>query len=66
VDGLYTGLITWQVRDQVALLSTVALLNQVHQTAIAVFLDGKQYAADPTSPDYQPGPQARRTTRRTR
>jgi hypothetical protein len=50
---LYTGPITWQIRDQVALLSTLRLLNRVHQTAIAVFLDGDQYAADPTSPDYR-------------
>jgi hypothetical protein len=50
---LYTGPITWQIRDQVALLSTLRLLNQVHQTAIAVFLDGDQYAADPTSPGYR-------------
>jgi hypothetical protein len=28
----------------------------VHQTAIAVFDDGDQYAADPTSPNYRPGP----------
>jgi hypothetical protein len=65
--NLYTGPITWQIRDQVALLTTLRLLNQVHQTAIAVFPDGEEYAADPTSPDYRPGPQARRTTtRRTR
>jgi hypothetical protein len=51
--NLYTGPITWQIRDQVALLSTVALLNQVHQTAIAVFPDGEEYAADPTSPNYR-------------
>jgi hypothetical protein len=50
---LYTGPITWQIRDQAALLSTLELLNRVHQTAIAVFLDGDQYDADPTSPDYQ-------------
>jgi hypothetical protein len=53
---LYTGPITWQIRDQIALLSTMRLLTQVHQTAIAVFDDGDQYAADPTSPSYQPGP----------
>ena len=44
-----------RIRDQVALLSTLRLLNQVHQTAIAVFLDGDDYAADPTSPDYRAG-----------
>jgi hypothetical protein len=53
---LYTGPITWQIRDQIALQSTMALLTQVHQTAIAVFLDGDQYAADPTAPNYRPGP----------
>jgi hypothetical protein len=53
---LYTGPITWQIRDQIALLSTMRLLTQVHQTAIAVFDDGDQYAADPTSPNYRPGP----------
>jgi hypothetical protein len=67
---LYTGPITWQIRDQIALLSTMRLLTQVHQTAIAVFDDGKLYAADPTSPDYHPGPavvakpRARRAQRR--
>ena len=49
---LYTGPITWQIRDHAGLLSTVELLTQVHQTAIAVFPDGDQYRADPTGPDY--------------
>jgi hypothetical protein len=61
---LYTGPITWQIRDQVGLLSTLELLNRVHQTASAVFLDATEYDADPTSPDYRPGPEARRTTTR--
>ena len=64
--NLYTGPITWQIRDQTALLSTVALLNQVHQTAIAVFPDGQEYAADPTSPDYRPGPAPQPDTARRR
>jgi len=64
--NLYTGPITWQIRDQSALLSTVALLNQVHQTAIAVFPDGQEYAADPTSPDYRPNPAPRPDTARQR
>jgi hypothetical protein len=58
---LYTGPITRQIRDHVALLSTLRLLNQVHQTAIAVFLGGNQYAADPTSPDDRAGAAARQT-----
>ncbi len=50
---LYTGPITWQIRDQVALLSTLELLQRVHQTAIAVFLDSDDHAADPAGPDYR-------------
>jgi hypothetical protein len=50
---LYTGPLTWQIRDQVGLLSTVELLTDVHRTAIAVFADGERYSADPTRPDYQ-------------
>jgi hypothetical protein len=49
---LYTGPITWQIRDQAGLLSTLELLTRVHRTATAVFLDGDEYRADPTSPDY--------------
>ena len=50
---LYTGPITWQIRDRVGLLSMIELLAGVHKTAIAVFTDGELYAADPTSDDYQ-------------
>jgi hypothetical protein len=50
---LYTGPITWRIRDQRALHSTLATLTDVHRTAIAVFLDGDQYSADPTDTDYQ-------------
>jgi hypothetical protein len=50
---LYTSPITWQIRDQAGLLSTIELLTRVHHTATAVFLDGAQHAADPTSPDYR-------------
>jgi len=50
---LYTGPITWQIRDQAGLLSTLELLTRVHQTAIAVFPDGARYDTDPASPDYR-------------
>ncbi len=49
---LYTGPITWRIRDQRALLSTLETLSTVHRTAIAVFLDGDQYSADPSDTDY--------------
>ena len=49
---LYTGPITWQIRDQAALLSMIELLTRVHKTATAVFADGEQYDADPASPGY--------------
>ena len=49
---LYTGPVTWQIRDQAGLLSTIDLLTQVHHTATAVFLDGAEHAADPTTPDW--------------
>ncbi|CQD24285.1 hypothetical protein BN1232_06142 [Mycobacterium lentiflavum] len=49
---LYTGPITWQIRDQAALLSMIELLTRAHKTATAIFADGEQYDADPTSPDY--------------
>lgn len=45
---LYTGPITWQLRDQAGLKSTVALLTEVHRTAAAVFLDAAEHSADPT------------------
>ena len=50
---LYTGPVTWQIRDQLGLLSTIELLGRVHKTGIAVFRDGDQYAADPTSSEYR-------------
>ena len=50
---LYTGPLTWQIRDRAALLSMIDVLTRVHKTAIAVFADGAQYDADPTGPDYQ-------------
>ncbi|MCP9276797.1 hypothetical protein [Mycolicibacterium arenosum] len=45
---LYTGPVTWQIRDQIGLKSTIALLTQVHRTAAAVFLDAAEHSADPT------------------
>lgn len=50
---LYTGPITWQLRDKAGLLSMIELLTRVHKTAIAVFSDGEQYDADPTRPEYR-------------
>jgi hypothetical protein len=50
---LYTGPITWQLRDRAGLLSMIELLTRVHQTAIAVFADGQRYQASPTDPDYR-------------
>jgi len=50
---LHTGPITWQIRDQVGLRSTLQVLTRVHRTAIAVCLDGEQYRADPTGDDYE-------------
>lgn len=49
---LFTGPITWQIRDKVGLLSMIKLLRAVHKTAIAVFDDGELYNADPTQPNY--------------
>ena len=52
---VYCGPITFQIRDQLGLTSTLALLSRTHKTAVAVFLDGPAHAADPTADDY-PGP----------
>ena len=49
---LYCGPLTFQIRDQAGLKSTLELLTRAHQTAIAVFLDGPDHAADPTSDEY--------------
>ncbi|WP_062892431.1 hypothetical protein [Mycobacterium avium] len=49
---LYTGPLTWQLRDRKAILSMIDSLKRVHQVAIAVFADGEQYQADPTAADY--------------
>jgi hypothetical protein len=50
---LHCGPLTFQIRDQQGLKSTLHLLTRAHQTAIAVFLDGPDHAADPTSDDYR-------------
>jgi hypothetical protein len=50
---LYTGPLTWQLRDKAGLLSMIELLTRVHKTAIAVFADGQDYSADPTGPNYR-------------
>jgi hypothetical protein len=50
---LYCGPLTFQIRDQIGLKSTLDLLIRTHQTAIAVFLDGPDHAADPTREDYR-------------
>ena len=50
---LYCGPLTFQIRDQLGLKSTIELLTRAHQTAIAVFLDGPDHADDPTSDDYR-------------
>ncbi|OBJ01003.1 hypothetical protein [Mycobacterium sp. 1465703.0] len=50
---LYTGPLTWRIRDRAGLLSFIEILTRVHQTAITVFLDGEQYKADPTDPGYR-------------
>jgi hypothetical protein len=49
---VYTGPITWQIRDRAGLLSMIEVLTHVHKTAIAIFADGEQYNADPGSHDY--------------
>jgi hypothetical protein len=48
---VYCGPITFQIRDQLGLTSTLTLLSRTHKTAAAVFLDGPQYAEDPTAGD---------------
>ena len=50
---LHCGPITFQLRDQLGLISTLALLARTHKTAVAVFLDGPQHADDPTRDDYR-------------
>jgi hypothetical protein len=49
---LYCGPITFQIRDQIGLKSTLALLSRTHRTATAVFLDGPEHTDDPTAENY--------------
>ena len=51
---LYCGPITFQIRDQLGLKSTLGLLTRTHHTATAVFLDGPEHTDDPTAHDYRP------------
>jgi hypothetical protein len=50
---LYCGPITFPLRDQLGLHSILELLTRTHKTAVAVFLDGPEYAADPAAHDYR-------------
>jgi hypothetical protein len=52
---LYTGPLTWQIRDQAALVSTIDALRHLHRTAVAVFPDGDTHAADPSEHDLRAG-----------
>jgi hypothetical protein len=54
--NLHCGPISFQIRDQLGLKSTLPLLSRTHQTAVAVFLDGSDYADDPTEDNYSPAP----------
>ena len=53
---LHCGPLTFQIRDQAGLHSTVELLTRVHRSAVAVCLDGPEHAADPTAEDYRFAP----------
>ncbi|BAN91940.1 MULTISPECIES: hypothetical protein [Mycobacterium] len=48
---VYTGPITWQLRDRAAILSMIDSLRRVHEVAIAVFADGEQHKTDPAADD---------------
>jgi hypothetical protein len=50
---LHCGPITFQLRDQVGLKSSLELLSRAHKTSVAVFLDGPQHSDDPTRDDYR-------------
>ncbi len=49
---VYTGPVTWQLRDRSAILSMIDCLKRVHEVAIAIFADGEQHKDDPTAADY--------------
>lgn len=55
---LHMGPVTFQILDQTGCLSAIALLRTAHHTATRVFLDGPDYADDPTLRTYTP-PEAR-------
>src|ERR1700752_1812669 len=55
---LHMGPVTFQILDQAGCLGAVSLLRSAHHTAIQVFLDGPDHAADPTQADYT-SPQTR-------
>jgi len=46
---VYTGPITWQMRDRTAILSMIESLRRVHEVAIVVFSDGEQHKTDPSA-----------------
>jgi hypothetical protein len=50
---LYTGPLTWRIRDHAGLHSTIEMLDKAHKTAIVVCPDGDRFSADPTSEDYK-------------
>jgi hypothetical protein len=50
---IYCGPVTFQIRDQLGLKSTTAILARTHKTAVAVFLDGPQHADDFAAEHYQ-------------
>ncbi|MDQ1246121.1 MAG: hypothetical protein QG597_488 [Actinomycetota bacterium] len=52
---VHMGPLTVQILDRAAHRSLTDLLREVHRTAIAVFLDGAEHAADPDADDYTPG-----------
>jgi hypothetical protein len=49
---LHMGPVTFQILDQAGCVGAVALLRTAHHAAIQVFLDGPDYADDPTESDY--------------
>lgn len=53
---LHMGPVTFQVLDQEGCRGAVELLRTAHQTAVKVFLDGPQFAADPAEADHTTPP----------
>src|SRR3984893_11038331 len=49
---VYCGPITFQIRDQLGLTSTLARLSRTHKSAVGVFPDGPAHAEHPTADDY--------------